>query len=64
MVMYFGSTQARSIIVDEGHRLKNKESKLYIQLKLFAAKHHVLLTGTPLHAGTHFVRVVNQGARG
>ncbi|KAG0499918.1 hypothetical protein HPP92_004609 [Vanilla planifolia] len=36
------------MIVDEGHRLKNKESKLFLQLKLFNAKHRVLLTGTPL----------------
>ncbi|XP_020591583.1 CHD3-type chromatin-remodeling factor PICKLE-like [Phalaenopsis equestris] len=36
------------MIVDEGHRLKNKESKLFLQLKLFSAKHRVLLTGTPL----------------
>ncbi|PKA66152.1 CHD3-type chromatin-remodeling factor PICKLE [Apostasia shenzhenica] len=36
------------LIVDEGHRLKNKESKLFLQLKLFSAKHRVLLTGTPL----------------
>ncbi|KAK8938192.1 CHD3-type chromatin-remodeling factor PICKLE [Platanthera guangdongensis] len=50
------------MIVDEGHRLKNKESKLYIQLKLFAAKHRVLLTGTPLQVGIHFVRVVNKYA--
>ncbi|KAG0504100.1 hypothetical protein HPP92_004172 [Vanilla planifolia] len=37
-----------NVIVDEGHRLKNKESKLFLQLKLFNAKHRVLLTGTPL----------------
>ncbi|KAK8923556.1 CHD3-type chromatin-remodeling factor PICKLE [Platanthera zijinensis] len=38
----------KCMIVDEGHRLKNKESKLFLQLKLFNAKHRVLLTGTPL----------------
>ncbi|ONK60438.1 uncharacterized protein A4U43_C08F18460 [Asparagus officinalis] len=37
-----------SMIVDEGHRLKNKDSKLFLQLKLYTTKHRVLLTGTPL----------------
>ncbi|XAR71032.1 DNA helicase [Bertholletia excelsa] len=36
------------MIVDEGHRLKNKDSKLFSQLKQFSSKHRVLLTGTPL----------------
>ncbi|WOK99443.1 CHD3-type chromatin-remodeling factor PICKLE [Canna indica] len=36
------------MIVDEGHRLKNKDSKLFHQLKLYSTKHRVLLTGTPL----------------
>ncbi|KAJ8450424.1 hypothetical protein Cgig2_002109 [Carnegiea gigantea] len=37
-----------SMVVDEGHRLKNKDSKLFLQLKQFSSKHRVLLTGTPL----------------
>ncbi|XP_057522880.1 CHD3-type chromatin-remodeling factor PICKLE-like isoform X2 [Amaranthus tricolor] len=37
-----------SMIVDEGHRLKNKDSKLFLQLKQYHSKHRVLLTGTPL----------------
>lgn len=37
-----------SMIVDEGHRLKNKDSKLFSQLKQFSSNHRVLLTGTPL----------------
>ncbi|KAK4755859.1 hypothetical protein SAY87_009616 [Trapa incisa] len=36
------------MIVDEGHRLKNKESKLFSSLKQFSTRHRVLLTGTPL----------------
>lgn len=36
------------MIVDEGHRLKNKDSKLFLQLKQYHSKHRVLLTGTPL----------------
>ncbi|KAL2926136.1 CHD3-type chromatin-remodeling factor PICKLE [Bienertia sinuspersici] len=36
------------MIVDEGHRLKNKDSKLFLMLKQYQSKHRVLLTGTPL----------------
>ncbi|KAH9622678.1 hypothetical protein KSS87_011394 [Heliosperma pusillum] len=36
------------MVVDEGHRLKNKDSKLFLQLKQFHSIHRVLLTGTPL----------------
>ncbi|KAL6345794.1 hypothetical protein AAG906_017546 [Vitis piasezkii] len=36
------------MIVDEGHRLKNKDSKLFLSLKQYLSKHRVLLTGTPL----------------
>ncbi|KAH1119521.1 hypothetical protein GLYMA_17G217300v4 [Glycine max] len=36
------------MIVDEGHRLKNKDSKLFSSLKQYSSKHRVLLTGTPL----------------
>ncbi|XP_062228270.1 CHD3-type chromatin-remodeling factor PICKLE-like [Phragmites australis] len=36
------------LIVDEGHRLKNKDSKLFGQLKDYNTKHRVLLTGTPV----------------
>ncbi|KAK7377174.1 hypothetical protein VNO80_02594 [Phaseolus coccineus] len=37
-----------SMIVDEGHRLKNKDSRLFSSLKQYSTKHRVLLTGTPL----------------
>ncbi|PPR80365.1 hypothetical protein GOBAR_AA40352 [Gossypium barbadense] len=35
-------------IVDEGHRLKNKDSKLFLSLKQYTTNHRTLLTGTPL----------------
>ncbi|GJN29461.1 hypothetical protein PR202_gb17687 [Eleusine coracana subsp. coracana] len=37
-----------NVVVDEGHRLKNKDSKLFGQLKDYNTKHRVLLTGTPV----------------
>ncbi|KAJ3695446.1 hypothetical protein LUZ60_000823 [Juncus effusus] len=40
--------QWECMIVDEGHRLKNKDSKLFIQLKDYPTNHRVLLTGTPI----------------
>ncbi|KAI4376193.1 hypothetical protein MLD38_013983 [Melastoma candidum] len=40
--------QWECMIVDEGHRLKNKDSKLFLALKQYSCKHRVLLTGTPL----------------
>ncbi|CAI0444180.1 unnamed protein product [Linum tenue] len=36
------------MIVDEGHRLKNKDSKLFLSLKQYSSNHRTLLTGTPL----------------
>ncbi|CAA2968529.1 CHD3-type chromatin-remodeling factor PICKLE [Olea europaea subsp. europaea] len=36
------------MIVDEGHRLKNKDSKLFSSLKQYSTRHRTLLTGTPL----------------
>ncbi|MCO5577201.1 hypothetical protein L7F22_031025 [Adiantum nelumboides] len=36
------------LIVDEGHRLKNKDSKLFQTLHQYPTRHRVLLTGTPL----------------
>ncbi len=35
-------------VVDEAHRLKNKNSKLFQSLKSFKTEHRVLLTGTPI----------------
>lgn len=37
-----------SLVVDEGHRLKNKNSRLFGALKRLRSRHRVLLTGTPL----------------
>lgn len=37
-----------SLIVDEGHRLKNAQSKLFQLLQPINAGHRILLTGTPL----------------
>jgi len=36
------------IVVDEAHRLKNRQSKLFDELLGFRSEHRVLLTGTPL----------------
>lgn len=36
------------LVVDEGHRLKNSESKLFSLLNTCSFQHRVLLTGTPL----------------
>lgn len=36
------------LVVDEGHRLKNAESKLAEILRAYVFKHRVLLTGTPI----------------
>ena len=36
------------VVVDEGHRLKNSESKLVEVLRTYTVKRRVLLTGTPI----------------
>ena len=36
------------IIVDEGHRIKNRNSKLATILRTYMSRHRLLLTGTPL----------------
>ena len=36
------------IIIDEGHRIKNKNSKLSSILRQYMSRHRILLTGTPL----------------
>eukprot|EP00798_Chlamydomonas_sp_ICE-L_P016468 gene16468-22690_t len=40
--------QYETMVVDEGHRLKNKESRLFQELKQFKVHHKLLLTSTPL----------------
>ncbi|KAH7325155.1 P-loop containing nucleoside triphosphate hydrolase protein [Rhizoctonia solani] len=37
------------IVVDEGHRLKNMNSKLIQELKQYSSANRLILTGTPLH---------------
>ncbi len=36
------------LILDEGHRIKNKNSKLSTILRQYSSKRRLLLTGTPL----------------
>ena len=44
-----GSIKWCYIVVDEGHRMKNTESKLAITLqKYYESSHRIILTGTPL----------------
>lgn len=38
----------QALAVDEAHRLKNKEAKLYAELRSFGAPARVLITGTPI----------------
>lgn len=40
--------QWRCVVLDEAHRLKNKNSKITEFLKAYQMEHRVLLTGTPL----------------
>ena len=42
----------RTLIVDEAHRLKNHQSRLFEQLRSLSREHCVLLTGTPLQNKT------------
>uniref|UniRef100_W5MSG6 Helicase ATP-binding domain-containing protein n=1 Tax=Lepisosteus oculatus TaxID=7918 RepID=W5MSG6_LEPOC len=38
----------RCVVIDEAHRLKNRNCKLLDSLKMLDLEHKVLLTGTPL----------------
>jgi SNF2 family DNA or RNA helicase len=40
------------IIIDEGHRIKNKNSKLSNTLRQYMSRHRLLLTGTPLQVNS------------
>lgn len=42
----------QQIIIDEAHRLKNKDTKLFSALKRLPCKRVLLLTGTPIQNNT------------
>lgn len=44
----FQNLKWRYIVVDEGHRLKNRNCRLIKELKLYQSYNRLLLTGTPL----------------
>ncbi|KAJ9095973.1 hypothetical protein QFC21_005335 [Naganishia friedmannii] len=46
---YLSRYDWKFIVVDEGHRLKNLNSKLIQELKTYRSANRLLLTGTPLH---------------
>jgi len=45
---YLRTLKWQALAVDEAHRLKNKDSKLYLELMSFGAPAKVLITGTPI----------------
>jgi len=45
---FLRSIKWQALAVDEAHRLKNKEAKLYAELMSFGAPAKVLITGTPI----------------
>ncbi|XP_025076427.1 chromodomain-helicase-DNA-binding protein 8-like isoform X4 [Pomacea canaliculata] len=51
-VELLSSIEWRCAIIDEAHRLKNKNCRLLEGLRLFDLEHRVLLTGTPLQNNT------------
>ena len=42
----------KCLVVDEAHRLKNKNSKLLEHLRMLKTEHRLILTGTPLQNNT------------
>ncbi len=47
-----GKIDWRWVVVDEAHRLKNKNSKLFGALQTIHSEHRVILTGTPVQNST------------
>ncbi len=45
---YLAEIDWRVVIIDEGHRIKNSQSKLVESLRQYKFDHRVLLTGTPI----------------
>ncbi|EJT98405.1 hypothetical protein DACRYDRAFT_101892 [Dacryopinax primogenitus] len=45
---FLGSFHWRHLIVDEGHRLKNMESRLIKEIRQYKSDNRLILTGTPL----------------
>jgi hypothetical protein len=42
----------QTLVVDEAHRLKNKEAALFLALQSFTIEHKLLVTGTPMQNST------------
>ncbi|KZT57459.1 hypothetical protein CALCODRAFT_496102 [Calocera cornea HHB12733] len=45
---FLGTFKWKHLIVDEGHRLKNMESRIIKEIKLYHSDNRLILTGTPL----------------
>ncbi|WFD05971.1 Putative ATPase [Malassezia vespertilionis] len=46
---FLGKPEWKFLVIDEGHRLKNLNSRLLRELKQFKTSNRLILTGTPLH---------------
>jgi SNF2 family DNA or RNA helicase len=51
-IKMFTSVQWEYVVLDEGHRIKNVNSKILDKLKSIPAKRILLMTGTPLQNST------------
>ncbi|OHT11469.1 F/Y-rich N-terminus family protein [Tritrichomonas foetus] len=48
----FSSVKWRCVVIDEAHRIKNHQSKLFTALKAYKCDFKLLMTGTPLQNNT------------